>query len=374
MKQTVPVPNNCRFEGYLIMFAVIATQFGIGIFVFQRFVYIEAKQDAWIGVILAGLYAHLTMFVITKTLQKYKNKDLYEIHHLLFGKWLGTVLNAIFITYCTYAVLMVIVTYREVLCSYLFENAPMWFVLAIFFPLCIYAIVGGIRVIIGLCFFSVIISTSILFVLYQLFPYFNMSHFFPLLEASPKQLLKSTYQMSLSLAGFELIYVYYPYVRNPEKAQRFGQLGILITNSIFLYIIILSLGFFGGKDLIKAAWPTLTMFNMIRFPFLEQYQVIVLCVFMVAVGPILCMYLWSLTKGMKKLFYMKQRTALYVICGVISVVAFLFQTRTEVFMAGTYFNKAAFYVVFIYPYVLFIFSSVIDKLKTHNKSDKQLIQ
>ncbi|MFX3623911.1 MAG: GerAB/ArcD/ProY family transporter [Ectobacillus sp.] len=369
MREEQKVPKNRMFDAYLVLFAIVAAQTGIGLAVFQRFVYMHVQQDAWFAVILASLYVHITVYVIVKTLQRYKDKDIYDIHRFVFGKWLGAALNFILILYGLYAVLMVTVTYYEILATYMFPEIPGWFVSGIMLILCIYAIFGGIRVLMGICFFSVIMATSILVVLYQLYQYFDVQNFFPMFEAPPQNYLKAVYEMSLSLAGFELLYFYFPYVKQKEQVQSYGQIGAFITNLQFLYLMILAIGFFGGQELIKSAWPTLSMFKVVRFPFLEQYQVVVLGIFMIALLPILALYLWSLTKGMKKQLPITQKQSLYAACGIIFIISLLFKTRTQIYNTGTVFNKVAFYMAFVYPYILFVASFIIDKIK--NRKSKQ---
>ncbi|MFD3447852.1 GerAB/ArcD/ProY family transporter [Microbacteriaceae bacterium 4G12] len=370
MNQEQQIPNSRKFRAYLVLFAVNACQTGIGLTLFERFVYRYAKQDGWISIILAGLFTHITMYVIIKTLQRYKDKDLYDIHRSLFGKWIGTTINGIFIIYCFYMILVVTVTYYEIIKTYLFPEIPNWFVSAMLLVLTIYTIVGGIRVVIGLCFFSVALFFPVLFVLYQVFPYLDLQNFFPMFEANPGQLFKAIYKLAFSLAGFEVIYFYYPYILDKEKAMRYGQIGIFITNSFFLYFMLLAIGLFSGAEMTKSVWPTLNMYKLVKFPFLEQYQVIVLCIFMLGIIPIITLYMWSLTKGIKKHVPITQKKALYIASTIVLIVSLLYKTRAEVEQMSTFFSKGVFFIVFVYPYVLFFASFIIEKIKQKKKKEK----
>ncbi|MCP8966983.1 GerAB/ArcD/ProY family transporter [Ectobacillus ponti] len=371
MKQTKSVPPENAFQAMLVIFVVASAQTGIGLAVFQRFVYAYAKQDAWIAVIAAALFVHLTLFVILRTLRRYGTKDLFEIHHAVFGKWAGGALNLVWMIYCFYALLMVTATYYEILATYLFPEIPNWFVSALLIILTVYTVSSGIRVIVGFCFFSIIISIPLLLVLYQIVPYMDLRHFFPPFEAAPMQVLRASYEMSLSLAGFELIYFYYPYIKPQEQAGRYAQMGAGLTNAIFLFVILISIGFFGGGDLLKSAWPTMSLYKVIKFPFLEQVQVALLCIFMAAILPILCLYIWSLTKGLKKQFGVPQRQMLLAVAGALFLASLAFQTRQQIYNTGTLFNRFAFVMIFIYPYVLFVLSWIVGKVKERQKRRKQ---
>ncbi|WP_274517245.1 GerAB/ArcD/ProY family transporter [Lysinibacillus boronitolerans] len=70
-------------------FVVHGAQIGVGIQGFQRIIYQDARQDAWISVLLAGIATHLVTFCMIKTLEIYGSDDLYGIQIDIFGKWIG---------------------------------------------------------------------------------------------------------------------------------------------------------------------------------------------------------------------------------------------------------------------------------------------
>lgn len=64
-------------------------QVGVGIQGFQRIIYQEARQDAWISVLLACIATHIVTFCMIKTLEIYGSNDLYGIQQDIYGKWMG---------------------------------------------------------------------------------------------------------------------------------------------------------------------------------------------------------------------------------------------------------------------------------------------
>ncbi|UZM97714.1 spore germination protein [Lysinibacillus sp. MHQ-1] len=76
-------------NAYLLFFVVHSAQIGVGIQGFQRIIYQDARQDAWISVLIAGIATHIVTFCMIKTLDIYGSHDLYGIQQDIFGKWMG---------------------------------------------------------------------------------------------------------------------------------------------------------------------------------------------------------------------------------------------------------------------------------------------
>ena len=73
----------------LICFLWYTALKSVGIQGFQRIIYQDARQDAWISVLLAGIATHIVTFCMIKTLEIYGSDDLYGIQIDIFGKWIG---------------------------------------------------------------------------------------------------------------------------------------------------------------------------------------------------------------------------------------------------------------------------------------------
>jgi hypothetical protein len=71
MNNTIQLSPKDMINAYLLFFVVHSAQIGVGVHGFQRIVYQDAKHDAWISVLLAGLATHIVAFCMIKTLEVY---------------------------------------------------------------------------------------------------------------------------------------------------------------------------------------------------------------------------------------------------------------------------------------------------------------
>ncbi|MDF2679746.1 MAG: spore germination protein [Brevibacillus sp.] len=346
-------PTN-TISAYLAGFLVHATQIGVGVLGYQRIVAGEAGHDAWIAVVLAGLVTHLTVLVITKTLQSYPSADLYGIQMDVFGKWLGTVVGVFYSMYFFLSATVILRTYVEVVQTWVFPNLPTWVLSAIILFLAIYTIMGGIRVVAGYTFFSVSVTIWLVCDLYYPLQFAQWEYLFPIMEASAGQLFKGMLAMSLSTIGFEILYVIYPYVQNKERLPRSVQTGVLVTNLIYTFVMIVSLVFFSQGQLMRTIWATLNLKKMVYFPILERFELIAISIWLLVVLPNIMVFIWSSARGFKRLFGWNLRNTMILILPVIYVISLLLVSRNDINQLNEIFSKMGMYTAYVYPFFLFV--------------------
>ncbi|WP_337988282.1 GerAB/ArcD/ProY family transporter [Lysinibacillus macroides] len=77
MKNPLQLNPKDMVNTYLLFFVMHSAQIGVGVQGFQRIVFQDAKHDAWISVLLAGIATHIVTFFMIKTLEIYGANDLY---------------------------------------------------------------------------------------------------------------------------------------------------------------------------------------------------------------------------------------------------------------------------------------------------------
>lgn len=147
-----------QIPAYLIAFLIHSNQVGVGILGYQRVIAKEAGHDAWISVAIAGIAVHLVVWVIFMTLSRYPSADLYGINRDVFGKWLGNLINLLYMIYFTMAAIVVLRSYTEVVQAWMFPEVSTWSLSAVILGLTLYTILGGIRVITGYTFISLLVT------------------------------------------------------------------------------------------------------------------------------------------------------------------------------------------------------------------------
>ncbi|MGN7479054.1 GerAB/ArcD/ProY family transporter [Solibacillus silvestris] len=362
MKNKLQISTAQTFNAPLLFFVICSAQIGVGIHGFQSILYKNAKQDAWISIIISFAAAHLIVFIIFKTLELYESNDLYGINLDLFGKYLGNIINLIFIVYLGVAFFAIIVNYSEVINTWVFPSLSPSFITITLLISVSYALTGGLRVIIGVCFFSFFLSLWILIVLIFPVEYSNINYLLPVFDNDFISLLKGAYYMTFTIVGFEVLYVIYPYVKEKNKAKKYVHLGLLFTLAIYLFVMLITLTFFSGEQLEKTIWATLTLFSIIRLPFLERIELITICYWMMIILPNLCLFAWSAYRGIDRIFKISVKKFIFSLSLLVFIGSLLLKSRVDINSFNNYFGNFAFCMVFIYPFLIYFIALIKRKV------------
>jgi spore germination protein (amino acid permease) len=118
------------------------------------------------------------------------------------------------------------------------------------------------------------------FVLMTAFKYTNRLHLLPVLKEGWGPVLSASGSTVLSFLGFELAFFLYPFL---QKKQYAG-VGIVVANTlsmlIFLYITLFCYGFFSPDEITQYTWPTLNLWKVIEYRFLERIDIIFLAAYL----------------------------------------------------------------------------------------------
>lgn len=362
MKNIIHVKPQDMINVFLVFFIVHTTQIGVGIHGFQRIIYQESKHDAWISVLLIGLASHVIAIVMIKTLEMYDSHDLYGINRDVFGTWIGNFINVLYVFYCSAAFLAILRNYTEVIQTWVFPFLSTWFISATIILLVIYTFLGGLRVIVGISFFSFVFAIWLIFILIFPLQFSIPQSLFPILESEFIDILKGAKAMSLTIVGFEILYIIFPFVKEKEKIAKPVHYGLLVTTLIYLIIILVSLTYFSGEQLSKTIWATLQLFSIVQFPFFERVEFLAVCFWLLIILPNLCLYVWAAHRGLKSMINISAKKFIWLFSCIILVLTIFIKSRIQINSINNIFAQVAFYVVFIYPLFLYVLALVKKKL------------
>lgn len=342
------------YSSFLLMFIIHDAQVGVGLPGYQRVVFRIAGHDAWIAVILAGIITQLVVWLMIKTLAKFEDKDLYEIHLIIYGKLLGHVMNLIYMVYFLCATIIVMRNYIEMIQVWLFPNAPQWLLALLITSVVFYGVNGGLRTIVGACFIFVTITVWLVILLYFPLIYAEWTGVLPILEADLSKLSRGVLSMSFTMTGFEILYFIYAFAKEKSKVQWYSQIGLMSVTLVYTAVMFVSIVFFSGGELLKTDWATFTMLKIIKFPFLERFEYIGVSLWLLVIVPNLLMYSWAATKGLKRTFAWKQKYWLYPFMGAAWLACSSIESRIQIEYMNDLFAKWAVYIVYVYPVILFV--------------------
>ncbi|RAK18607.1 spore germination protein (amino acid permease) [Anoxybacillus vitaminiphilus] len=346
------ISERFKISPFLVFFAVSSMQIGIGVLGYQRIIAKSAGYDAWISVILAGIAGHITLWMMYSILQK-TNGSIVETNQQIFGKLIGNILNLLLALYYTALVVGVLRTYIEVVQVWMFPDLKIEVLAAAFMLLTIYIVLGGFRAVVGVCFFSIILPSYLILTFVYTFEYANFRMLLPIFDHSILDILKATKDMTLTILGFETLFIYYPFIKNAGQSKKWAHLAILSTTLIYVVITVITFAFFSEKQLQKHIWATLSMWKIVEMPFIERFEYLGIATWTIVILPNICLAAWCASRIVKQVVNIQQKYALIVLSVICTVAVCLIKTRENVNLLNDMLGYVGFY--FLYGFVPFIF-------------------
>lgn len=363
MELNLKIKPNLRIRAFYLFFVISATQIGVGILGVPKYIFNHAEQDSWISVLLATACITLVITVMLYILNQYENADIFSIHVDLFGKWIGKTLGTLYIIYLISAVTVVLKTYIQVIQIFIYPTIPSYLMGFILLSLVVYTVLGGIRIVVGVCFIFFFLSLWVLLLLYNPIMSMDMSHFQPVFNTSAVNLLKGAKSTSLSLFGIEILFIIYPFVEDKNKLKKPVYFGALFSAFIILLSTIISIGYYSALDFEKMDWAVLTLFKGVSFSFIERFDYIVVVEWFMIVLPTMAIYMWAITYGMKRLYAVSQKMTLYSISIVLLIVTMIIKYNYLLEKLTNLINNIGFWVIFVYPFFLLPFVIIKKRLR-----------
>ncbi|RYL93011.1 spore gernimation protein [Sporolactobacillus sp. THM7-4] len=351
----------------IAFFITLSIQIGIGVLSFQRTVSRHSGQDAWVVMLIAGLSTLAVMWMILRLLdneQAYGQPDLLSIHRRLFGKWIGGMLNMAALSFVTIFGVVTLRSYIEILQVWVFPQLSVFGISIIFCLMVWYAVLGGFRVVAGICTLSTLYMLPLIlnggFELQQA----HFSNLLPLLEHSPQSLMQSYMQAIHSYLGFELVLFFHPFIKRPEAARKWYYFGLLTALYIYLMVLILALTYFSQAELQTEIWPTLTFWKAIHFPLLEHFDIIGIMVFLWVFLPSISMSAWAISRGIKQTFpIIRQKYALIFVLVLFVILSAMIRDGARVEWINNLYTMIGFYFIYAYIPFLLIYQLIHKKMK-----------
>lgn len=356
-------------NAYFIFYVIPANQIGVGAMGFQSVVFQEAKQDSWISVLMAGVASMIAVWFMIRTLRRFESKDLYEIQEYVYGKWLGKLFNFIYMVYLYLTGFTILRGYIEVVQAWLFPSLRASILATLLLGLIIYGIISGIRVIVGYAFLSFIFTLWLFLLYYYPLQYANWGHLFPILENKLPQLLSGATHMSFTIIGFEIVYFVFPFLREKDQVMKYSQYGLIFTTLFYLSLMVAATVYYSGPQLLRTIWPTLNMYKIVELPFLERFEFIAVAYWMFLITPNCLLYFWASTRGIRKIFHIKQQTALYAISLLVIIMTVLLKTRDQINDFTNWVGKFGLVMSFVYPvglYILVVGKQAWQRRRSHD--------
>ncbi|GAB4074513.1 GerAB/ArcD/ProY family transporter [Barrientosiimonas marina] len=352
MDINMKVNQALRFRAFYLFFIMGGIQIGVGVIGGPKYIFTHARQDSWISVLIAYAAILIILWVMLLILKSYDNADIFGIQADIFGQWIGKLLGTVYILHFALTLFVVLVTYIDLIQLFIFPHLNAWLISFLLLSLVVYCVAGGLRSVIGVVFLFFLLSHWLWLLMYKPISLIDASHYQPVLQASMIDLLKGSRESAFTLAGFEILFVLYPFIQNKKHVWRPLWLGITWSAGILLFSVAVAIGYFSPIQLETIEWTVLAMLQNVELPFIARFDFIIVAEWMMIALPTILLYMWATTQGMKRLYNVPKRVTLYSLALIMAVLSGFIDSHGQVMMLTNFANDMAFWIIFVYPLVL----------------------
>ncbi|MFP7733310.1 GerAB/ArcD/ProY family transporter [Priestia aryabhattai] len=283
----------------------------------------DAKQDAWLAILLGMLGSLVLFFIYYKLYWYYPDLLPTEYMQKILGKAIGSVLAFLYIFYFIYDIARVLRDIGEMLLTFSYSDTPLFIANALLMLVVIYTVRKGIEVIArsGELFFIFMYVLAItgffLIVCSGLIDFKNLQ---PIFEEGILPVLKVVFIQTLYFPFGEAIVftMILPYLKNPKKAKATmlcatGLSGINLTITMLINISVL------GVDLTaRSQFPLLSTVQSIQVAdFLERLDVFFMLALVIGGFSKISVLFYASIIGTANLFKIKSPSQLSYPIGLI---------------------------------------------------------
>lgn len=352
MNINVSVGKGNRIQAFYLFFIIVGIQIGIGILGAPRYIIQEARQDAWLSIVIAYIGLLIVIAAMFMILSRYENADILGIHQHLFGSVVAKLLGCIYIFYFTLELLSVLSSYVEIVKVFLFPTIPIIVLASMILLIVGYSVLGGIRVITGVVFLFSLLSFWIVPLIYDPMSRMDATHFLPMFDASFTELMKGAKSTSYTFFGPEILLFIYPFIENKNKMKMPVFLSVTFTCFTLLIATIVSIGYFSLEGIENLTWPVISLYKSVSFSFMERFDYFIIVEWMMIIVTTIILLMWIIVHSIERLFQIEQKKSVVGMSIILLLAAAMVSTEIHSQKLTDFNAKIGFWIVYIYPLIL----------------------
>ncbi|MFL6558212.1 MAG: GerAB/ArcD/ProY family transporter, partial [Bacillus sp. (in: firmicutes)] len=287
----------------------------------------EAKQDAWIAVLLGLIFGLLLFLIYHRLFMFYPDIPFTSYVQKLTGKWIGGFIGFLYIIYFIYQASRILRDFGELLVTTIYTNTPLMVINCLMILTIIYAIHKGFEVIarVGELFFGIIYFMAIIGgVLIVLSGLIHLSNLQPVLENGWKPILNIVVRQTINFPFGEMVVftMLLPYLNDQKKARRICLSGMILSGINIIITVIVNIAALGVDYISRTPFPLLSTISKIQIAdFIERLDVFFMLYLVIAGFFKITLYFYAAVTATADLFQFKSHQKLGFPIGLIVLFA-----------------------------------------------------
>ena len=332
----------------------------------------DAKQDAWLSIIIAAALAVPMLAVYSRILALFPEKNIYEILNIVFGNIFGRLIALFFIWYAFHLGTMVLRNFQEFIKIVSFPETPEFISVMLMGILCIWVVKEGIEVLGRFSQLAIIFLAFIIIVVISLgMKNASFDNFRPFLYNGVKPVLSSAFSVfSFPFAETVLFTAVFTFMKGRNNSYRVYYFALVIGVSFTLSVTVRNILVLGADFIERVYFASYAAVSLVNIGnFLQRIEVTVSVVMLFTGFVKISVCLMATARGVDYLFKVGNYRQLVAPVGFLMMITscFIYQNAMEMQeFAFEVYKYYAFPFQVILPLIIWI-GAEIKARKNSNK-------
>lgn len=282
----------------------------------------EAKNDMWISIALAIAAAIPLMLVYARVISLFPGRDLFEMLHILLGKFMGKLVMLLYIWYAFHLGALVIRNFGEFINTVAMPETPFLIPMLFIGVLSIWAVKAGIEVIgRSTIFLMPIIMVVTIIIQLLAIPEYKFHFLKPVLSNGWGPVLKGAFSAFSFPFGETVLFtgIFYS-LRKRNSAYKVYLGAALFSGGLLVFVTIRNIVVLGANMVVRLYFPSYVAASRVNIgDFIQRIEVTVAIIFVTAAFVKISICLLAACNGIGKLFGLQNYRSVVMPVGLLMV-------------------------------------------------------
>ena len=257
-----------------LVYILIGTIIGIGLFQLPYEIVKKAGQDGWIPTILGGVYPLYIVGISRLIINKAPNDNIVTLSKKYFGNFLGTIFSLLYLLEFVVVISSVTAGLTRILRIYVVAFLPYINIAITIIFVSMYATYSGIKNLARmqkLSFYILILITAISIGSIKKGSILNLM---PLVENGIISSIKATRVTIAQYSGMEILLLIYPFIKDKKSIYKDSLKSLLVCVILYTWVVFITIYYLGPDIVVKSPWPFSLVAESIEFPVISNTRFI----------------------------------------------------------------------------------------------------
>ncbi|MBN9654569.1 endospore germination permease [Halobacillus sp. GSS1] len=363
--------DNQKISPRQFMFLVILFSVGSSILIVPTPLTANAKQDAWLSIIISIAAGLLLVMLYNHMATLMKGQTFVQATIAVYGKWFGRILLFFYLSFLYILASLVLRNIGDFMTTQIIPETPLQFTHILFLIVVIWGAYLGLEAI-GRSseMFVPWVVLLVFFFTITLSPQIKMENLQPVLSNGILPVLNtSTFVIGTPLLEMVTFLMIIPYVKDGKTKKKAWLLGTFLGGAVLTLITLLCILILGSDLTALNTYPSYKLAQKINIAgFLEGLEIMVAIIWMITIFFKMVILYYSTTVGIAQFLTMEDHRPLLLPLGmgmvVLSIIAYPDVAYFETFINETWFPYAITHGLII---PLIVWAGLLIKSKNQTK-------